>query len=139
MCDNIPLHGCCVVCALAGPHPFLCVGVWATPELGLINGAKQLKETEADLCTTFAEDYLTTQGFFALAALCIVVVNVLLRLLMRCKAHACVSVCCHPLANTAGGVLLQTWLALSTITLAQQSPLPCPKRYQDTEGRGGAM
>lgn len=39
-----------------------------------------------------------------------------------------------PLANTAGGVLLQTWLALSTITLAQQSPLPCPKRYQGKAG-----
>lgn len=35
----------------------LCVGRQA--DKGLLKGAEHLKDTESDLCTTFAEDYLT--------------------------------------------------------------------------------
>ena len=74
---------------------------------GLLKGAEHLKDTESDLCTTFAEDYLTvrthelasstrcslndaahnrqqTQGLLVGAAFSIVVVNALLRTFMSC-------------------------------------------------------
>ena len=84
----------------------LCVGRQA--DKGLLKGAEHLKDTESDLCTTFAEDYLTvcphelaslprcslmtlyahnrqqTQGLLVGAAFSIVVVNALLRTFMSC-------------------------------------------------------
>lgn len=53
------------------------------PEHGLIAGAQHLQETESDLCITFAEDYLKTQGLLVLAAVTIVAINAGMRGFMR--------------------------------------------------------
>ena len=53
------------------------------PDHGLIAGAQHLQETEADLCITFAEDYLKTQGLLVLAAVSIVLINAGMRGFMR--------------------------------------------------------